>query len=477
MGSDRLRLVSSVAELVEPPDPREQALPLFASNNYELFHDIDGWDARQQRLLDAQREAVLTIWLNAGLSGVASFAERADLPFAVGWALSATEIPPLLREDLVALLSPIDSKRAEFAAGYVSNGEHSKRRPLTVDFFDGWQPDTTAWLLSALRTHSPVVWDIADRVLGPQVAKYWRLVDGPIVDDPVLLHRVSNSLINAGRPLAAIRSIYFYAYKNGVPNVDDAERALMAAVSTDEQPHANDAYEITTVITLLQKSSIDPDKLARIEWSYLQLLSGPERGAPLTLERRLAESPPFFCEVIRTVFRSDNSERTPEPTEAARNIASNAFSLLFQWSIPPGMSLDGSFDGARFSYWLAEVEQICRESGHLTVALHQVGPVLTHVPPDTSGLWINRQVAQEMNRADMEELRSGYRTGLFNSRGVHWVDPSGAPERELASRYGEWAEQADRQGFARLAGAMRALSESYALDAERIRISHFEGDS
>jgi hypothetical protein len=108
----------------------------------------------------------------------------------------------------------------------------------------------------------------------------------------------------------------------------------------------------------------------------------------------------------------------------------------------------------------------------LDVALHQVGPVLTKVPADASGLWINEVVASELNRPDMEELRSGYCSGLFNQRDAHWVDPTGAPEEELGMKYEAWANAANQRGYPRLAGAMRRLAKEYQFDAQRIRDTH-----
>jgi hypothetical protein len=51
--------------------------------------------------------------------------------------------------------------------------------------------------------------------------------------------------------------------------------------------------------------------------------------------------------------------------------------------------------------------------------------VLIHSPADAEGLWINHTIADALNKADSKEMRTGYRTGVYNARGSHFVDPTG----------------------------------------------------
>ena len=65
-------------------------------------------------------------------------------------------------------------------------------------------------------------------------------------------------------------------------------------------------------------------------------------------------------------------------------------------------------------------------------------------------------------------MRNGYRNALFNSRGGHYVDPSGQAEQELATKYRDQAEKLESQGYHRLADSLRELAVSYEHDAERL---------
>ena len=69
-------------------------------------------------------------------------------------------------------------------------------------------------------------------------------------------------------------------------------------------------------------------------------------------------------------------------------------------------------------------------------------------------------------------MRDGYRTGTYNARGVHWVDPTGKPERELAEQFRSKAEDIENAGFQRFAVTLRGLADSYDREAERIINDH-----
>jgi hypothetical protein len=185
------------------------------------------------------------------------------------------------------------------------------------------------------------------------------------------------------------------------------------------------------------------------------------------LERRLADDPAFFCEVIRLVFRSRKVERpVEEPAELQANLATNAWRLLDGWKTPPGVQKDGTYNGIALTAWLEDVKAACGESGHLEVALTIIGRVLIYTPPDPDGLWIHHSAAIALNAKDANDMRDGFRSGLFNSRGVYAVDPSGQAERDLADMYRMKAEAVEAKGYHRLANSLKELTASYDREAE-----------
>lgn len=178
------------------------------------------------------------------------------------------------------------------------------------------------------------------------------------------------------------------------------------------------------------------------------------------------------------IYRSNKEGKSEqELSEQDRNIATNAWRLLNEWRTPPGTQPDGVFSREQFTQWLEQVKATCAETGHLEVALSSVGKVLFYCPPDPQGLWIDQAAAEALNARDAEDMRSGFRSEAFNSRGIHWVDPTGKPERELAEHYRQKAEEIENEGYQRFAVTLRSLSGSYDRDADRIVADHNEPDT
>jgi hypothetical protein len=246
-------------------------------------------------------------------------------------------------------------------------------------------------------------------------------------------------------------------------------QALLAAAHSQETPNSMDIYEIVELIKALQTDeTTNADALFQIEWAFLPLLDEHRQASPRLLSRRLADSPAFFCEVVRLAFKSKNEDRSSEDiTETKKRVAGNAYELLREWHVPPGLRNDGTFDGKAFREWLDAVGKECAATGHLEIAMDMAGHVLIYVPAGPDGLWIHHSVAAALNRDDIEDLRNGFRAALFNSRGVHWLDPTGKPERELADKYRTQAEAVDSAGYYRFAATLRELAGSYDREAER----------
>jgi hypothetical protein len=172
--------------------------------------------------------------------------------------------------------------------------------------------------------------------------------------------------------------------------------------------------------------------------------------------------------VIRPIYRSKKDGSAQEPTEQRKSIAANAWRLLHDWRTPPGTQPDGSISPEQFTQWLECTKKTSVESGHLEAALTHVGQVLFYCPPDPQGLWIDHTAADALNAKDVKEMRSGFRLEALNSRGAHFIDPTGKPERDLAEKYRQKADEVENAGYQRFAVTLRSLSEFYDRDADRI---------
>ena len=372
-------------------------------------------------------------------------------------------------EILPKLLESKDNALIELAAGFAVGRLQSKGWPW-FDHLDTteWTNDQKALLLANLPFNKET-WARAILLLGQEENLYWQRTQVNPYQATSDLSWAIDRLLENSRVNAAISALDKLFYSQETIDPQQLARALKALGKSSDPLRSADTHTVTQLIRVLQHNpKTDQDDLFKIEWQFLGLLDGISGPSPTLLEKTLATNPDFFCEVIQLTFRSDNTDKDAEQSsEHQEALAANAYRLLHAWKTPPGTQEDGTFDGNALNSWLENVKAKCSESGHLEIAMRQVGEVLFYSPPDPEGLWLHHAAASVLNAKDSEELRRGYETAVFNSRGVYFPDAEGRAEREYASIYRKQADEAELAGYQRLAITIREVAESYDRQAEQ----------
>jgi hypothetical protein len=466
--------IEQVAEQLAPTNPFNLYQHLFTGRDFDLYEENGDWK-EQRKKLDTRREmAISEIFHQHGAEGVIRFAESVSSPGQVGLALGVISDSVIEQTFLPHFLDSSVNKRKALVSSFIWRRYHLKGWEWCDDIDKSdWTPEQIGQFLAYL-PFTKEAWDRASEWLQAQESEYWTRTDANAYQADGDFAFAIDKLIEHGRPHAAINCMERMRYDKQPIDTKQCVRALLAALSSSEPIYAMDAYHIVELIKFLQaEPSVNQDDLFRVEWAYVPLLDRHRGAAPQLLESRLANDPEFFCEVIRLIYRSKKEDQSPkEPPEESKAIAINAWRLLHEWKTPPGTQKDGTFSEERFTKWLQMVKEACKESGHLEVALINIGEVLIHTPPDPNGLWIRRAVAAALNDRDADDMRAGFRTGTYNSRGVHWVDPTGKPERELAEQFRRKAEEVENAGFQGFAVTLRGLADGYDREAERIINDH-----
>ncbi|RIE09021.1 hypothetical protein SMC3_05870 [Candidatus Cryosericum hinesii] len=463
--------IDAVAHALAPRTPSLIHRRLFRSDYLEFFDDKIGYDEQERQLDEQQQKALQEVCAAEGPEGLLTFATSVESPMRVGNALGAIADSTIDGLFLPSLLNTeTRSSLREFVGGFIWRRFHVQ----------GWQwvdgLGAQAWLLVdrgqllAFLPFSSETWERASLWLSDDESPYWsRAAVNPYMADEKLAF-AAGRLVKYGRPYAAILCLERMAHEKQHLDSEQVVGTLLATLDTVEKPPQGRGDAIAKLIQTLQDDqAANREKVMQVEWAFVPLLDGHLGATARFLGRRLAEEPSFFCEVIRAVFRSEQeADIKPELTEEQKRIAGNAYSLLDEWRIPPGSREDGTFDGDALHKWFGSMKSISGESGHLGIAMTMAGKVLMYVPADPNGLWLHRAAAEELNAGDADDLRSGYQTGLFNSRGGHWVDPKGTEERNLAKKYREQADQIELAGYQRLAATLRQLAHEYDHEAERV---------
>ena len=476
--NDILTRIDDVAGKLSPKGLQNLHRRIFNGRDFDLYDEEEGddWRAKEKRLEERRQKTIGEIYKEGGIDAVLDFAQTVESAQQVGAAFGVIAGS----EEDSALLPGLLDTESEKLSRFISSYIWARRWREGWDWVD--QITSRQWTVEQLGCFfrslpfSPEAWKRVSTALGDNEGVYWKNVVFNAFQAEDDFETAIDKLLEYDRPYPAIDCLNASRHKKNPLDHARTIKALLAAVNADESPHSHAVYECVELIKALQEDpGTDQDSLFNIEWAYLTALDGHgHRGArPKLLENRLASDSAFFCEIIRIIFRSRHEEKeVKKPSEKERKIASHAYRLLHEWSVPPGTLDDGSFSPDAFEAWLKDMKETCEKTGHVEVAMSQLGQTLIYAPPDPDGLWIHKTVAEALNAKDAEELRRGFSTGVFNSRGAVWVDPTGKPEDELAAKYNAKADVIEAAGFHRFAVTMRSLAGTYAREAERIRKEH-----
>lgn len=469
LGDDSLLQMAEIANQLAPQSPSLLNKRLFSDVDAYLYEGGGDWTEKQEKLFQVRKSAIREILGEGGVSHVLEFASTVSNPHLVGDALAALDQPEFDTELLPTFLDKSDHKLWSFVAAYAWR----RRFMYNWQWFDdinkvGWKPKQIALLLCALPFERNA-WDRALHLLGENEEEYWNNTSANTYQTEDDTEYALGKLLEFGRPSAAIEGITTNLHKKADINPELACDALLALVGSEDTAGRIDSYQITEIIKALQENAAtDQDKLFQVEWAYVSFLDRHSGGSPITLENRLASDPHFFCDLIQLIYRAEGEEPKEEPSAQHRNIATNAYRLLSTWKVVPGARLGAEFEPDAFTKWLNAMEEIVKATGHYDVAMIQLGDVLVNAPEGPDGLWIHPVIAEAMNSRERASLRDGYSTGIYNARGVHTLDPQAKPERALAEKFRQRADQVENAGYQRLATTLRGVANSYDRDAERI---------
>lgn len=470
MPLEPIEKIEAVAAKIAPRSSFLAYRRLFTSQDFDLLDDEGAYEEQTTRLAKKREDAIAEIFAKTGISGVVEFAHSVEASVAVGNALSALGDSKIDLFLFPTSLAGDDSQLNDLISGYIWSRLYRIGWEWidTLNIVDWTMPQKVAFLNRL--PFDNLAWSLAERVLDGDKAEYWRAVHAsPYQLSDSDLSEAAERLLEYGRPRAALRCLARLLRGALPPTEDLVFRALEGSLGSDEPKGASDHYQTLQLIKWLQaKTDSDKSRLFRVEWAYLPALGRYSGASAKTLTRRLADDPEFFCEVIRTIYRSDKEKRESDvaPSESKKRIAENAYRLLETWKTPPGLTEEGEFEPSRWFGWLDAVKASAEVSGHLAIAISKVGEVLPYSPADPDGLWIHRAVAEALNSKDADEMRSGFTCELFNMRGTHGFS-AGKEEREYARRYRQKADDVEAAGYFRLATSLRGLADSYERDAER----------
>ena len=471
---ERVKILKKIASDIEPEDDLCKSIYLFSNYDHDLIGYND-WEKGKKELEEKQRESLLKI-LNSdnAIRQLNELINQAKMPYTIGSSLGSINYPSIENMLLPKFLNENKAEK-EFISNFIYTRYFYYKGDINwvnkLDFAS-WNNEQKILLLLAL-PFSQSTWDLLDAQQNKDLTKgYWDRVDNfrHTIDD-----KYSEAAVRK-RPLAAIEYIasVIIMGDSSIKQQIDPElclKALMASLNTTENISGtnNLQYEIGRVFKYLY-DNIDYTRtnLWEAEWGCISLFGKHGIGQPRALIYRIANDADFFCDLIKTAYKSELPDVKQQEIDDAIQYRLLKILSFNDFMVMPGIDQYGTFREDDFITWIYKVEEICKMSGHLGIAQSVIGGYLINSPEDKSGLWINKTVARILDRNDSVSMRSGYNMGIHNARGMHVVDETGEAEASLRDKWRNRANETESLGFINLATSLRELAETYERERNRI---------
>lgn len=493
---DSLIALELATKRLKPQKKTLEYLPLFGHHVSDLFpHNANNEESyleKQKYITQLQEKAVKTLLKDGGIAGLISFSQEVEKASFLGFAAASECTESETQQILDSYLNSDNSKIQAFIESFIEKKYHENGEQWINSVSNTkWTIKERVTFLCALIPITSQILQICKSWLKEQESLYW--IDLPPLSaidvDKECFYSVVDGLLQVGRPVIALEMLGQQDYNSEfLFDINRAKAALLSEGKCNDRVTQMTGYYYQKVLLLVQDSdSLSDDDKALIEWNYLPLLCQPgrkdEKHTPKFLYKKMSLEPAFFCEILGFAYKSTNETNTSDKNkiddEQKDKLAKKALDLLWHWRIiPEHYSKDRVFCFNLFEDWFYKVVEMTTASGYLEVALGVIGEALFYSPPETDGsLFINRGIADLLDREEYKKLRIGYRCGCFNSRGAYWVDPTAAPELKYAEEYRNKAIAVNDAGYPRFAELLRSIAERYEDDARRIRGDHGTDDS
>lgn len=458
-----LEAVNKLEEMSKKVKPISYKIYLKRIFNKEYWNIYDSeqetYEDMEKRILNDQIKAV-ELLLTDGIEEVIKFSYTVKDPFKVGFALANIIIDKESEKKIIKLLN---NKQSEIAEGYVKskviNEKNTWIDELDVSILS--IAGKVRFLMQLQETQE--TWEFVTKWLGEDELEYWKNADIRVIRDDSSYDYVIRKLIEADRPVKALELINMALFEKKQFSRELSIIVLKNCLKKQEYINYIDIYDIKKLIKDLQDNDYAEDELFGIEWSYLPILSEYDDYRPITIERKLSEEPQIFNDVLCLIYKAHKDKKNNQNDN--EKLASNAYRLLNIWRLVPGYDKDGKMNKSKLNKWFNNAIKIAKENDRLEVALMSIGHVFYYTKEDPDGFWIDRNVAEILNKDENEEVRKGYSTQAFNALGVVNVDKEGTVWLNQEKKWKKRAELCQMDYF-RFANTLRELANTYHEHAE-----------
>ncbi|HEX5093747.1 MAG TPA: hypothetical protein VFV84_13755, partial [Burkholderiales bacterium] len=295
---------------------------------------------------------------------------------------------------------------------------------------------------------TPEIWDAVEAA-GPACRhSFWSAAYIHLLGKPREAERAARNLLSVGRALAAIDLLAantkndWLAGEGDVGLVVDALKAGVAEANENPARAQRVAYDIARLIKKLAESKrLQPSELMHLEWIYFSVLEHQAQH-DLVIYENLIKEPELLLQLVSLIYipEGESADGRPEPSEADRGAATQAWHVLHDWRPFAKVSSQAMPTADELVDVVGRIRTLATERRHSRVVDVDLGRALASCPVGIDGKWPHESVRDVLERFDSQSLAEGFVIGRRNLRGMTSRSPGdgGAQERQLAIQYEGW---------------------------------------
>ncbi len=456
-----LNELASLRDSIAPHDPYYLALLAHSLNDFDLATLEGSYDDMHNNAFSQRLASLERAFSMHGFPSIENLISDGCRGEFLGETLAQL---PLTSEEEGRVFDMFDESSAESlstARAYVRFSFRKDKNWFKSLAFDSLPQTTIAQILAAL-PFSQTSWKRVENLSSSYAFElYWKQVEIFSFSDEEEASLCTKHLLQVRRTGTVLETLS-HSLKRGVtigPSVimDALEHLAERDFST------MNSYYAQGLLKHLEKAS-PGSRLCALEFKLSELLHDRPDAYIFT---RMSKDPSLFAQITSLAYSpKDTFENGSDPSRNNISIKT-LISFLPLWKITPGVSDDGAFNPQSFDGWITEARSLAKEHDCLDGADVQIGRNLFYAPVGTDSLFLPDAIAEFLDGNEM--ARRGYEMESVNSRGAHWVDPTGKSEDAIADSYESKARQAEERGYANLAALLGDISNTYRREAEENR--------
>ncbi|MHB0860465.1 hypothetical protein ACYCS5_04190 [Paenibacillus sp. SEL3] len=435
------------------------------------------WEEHKKLLKQERKDAVTAIYQKLGLAGIENLLDNVENSYQLGVTVGEIGILGAEEDHMMEMnLDSTEQKYSEYARGYllgriVYEGYDWIRNKLS-SVAKVWSVNKKNELFLHLPAEEST-WMLLEKESIEIRSKYWSSIS-PYTIHQENLDKAVGYYLQYKFPYSAIEILGLNKdYSKPLQIIESLEQALSVSYK-DNISRDSFSYYLSEIFQVLEESNeVDEERIASMEWAYLPILKD-QFYTPKFLHHKLSRDPSFFADVITLIYDSENEQpdELKETTEESQWHINRALDLLESWTVLPGQDDSNNIDEEFIYTWVKEALRIVSDRGRSKYGARHIGEILSKSVNGNDGAYPHEYVRNIIEDMANLNLEKGFKTSVYNSRGVYMkqILEGGEQERHLSEKYNNYANITSLR-WPRTTTILRSIASYYGGEARSEDIS------